>query len=206
MRNYETARGIFSFMELVGWATVIGDIILAVSMGNAVSRYARPDALVSAILPGLIVALAGLLFVGAVQAWRASVDTAEYTQQMLKIARDQLEVSRQGLTGRKIDVPTFASQTDADESQPGASFADAASSEAGASYTLRPSNETSAEKPMIPLRTDENGFSILNEQGTLLEFRGRQFAFDGKKYDYEGQGFASAKMIKRHLTNLKDLS
>ena len=49
---------------------------------------------------------------------------------MLKIARDQLEVSRQGLAGRKIDVPTFATQVGDANAQPGPSFSDAVASDA----------------------------------------------------------------------------
>ena len=124
MRSYDTARGICSFLEFLGWVAVVGGGIIAAILAESVSRYARPDAMTAAFLPGLLISLTGLLFVGAVQGWRSSVDTAEYTQQMLKIARDQLEVSRQAISGKKIDLPTFAGKAEDTESPSGVSFAD----------------------------------------------------------------------------------
>lgn len=97
MRSYETARSLFSFLGFCAWSVVVIGGIVALLGAGSVSQYAGGGAGLLAMVPGLGVTLAGLLLVAFVQIGRANVDTAEYTQQMLKIARDQLDVSKQSL-------------------------------------------------------------------------------------------------------------
>lgn len=59
-------------------------------------------------LLGASVSLLGLLLVGAVQFWRVGVDTAEYSQQSLKVLRDQLSVSQQSLNQAQVPATSFA--------------------------------------------------------------------------------------------------
>ena len=183
MRNYATARGIFSLLEFVGWVTVIGGVILAIAFGNSVGKYARPEAAVSAVLPGLIVALFGLLFVGAVQAWRASVDTAEYTQQMLKIARDQLEVSRQTLAGGKIDVPTFASNMDEAETKTGSSFANAVVSDTDGRTGAKPSVEGQDENALPAPESSKTPHETVEYRGYKIDQSAAGFLAQGVHFD-----------------------
>ena len=97
MRSYEAARSLFSFLGFCAWSVVVLGGIVALLGAGSVSQYAGGGAGLLAMVPGLGIALAGLLLVAFVQIGRANVDTAEYTQQMLKISRDQLDVSKQSL-------------------------------------------------------------------------------------------------------------
>lgn len=99
MRSYEAARTLFSFLAFCAWSVVIIGVIVALIGASGGSRYGGAGAGLLAMVPGIGIAIAGLLLLAFVQMGRAGVDTAEYTQQMLKISRDQLEVSRQALKG-----------------------------------------------------------------------------------------------------------
>lgn len=97
MRSYENARGLFSFLEFLAWGGVLlGIAIIFVSM-EAASRNFGGGAGLLAAMPGIAISLFSLIWVAIIQVARAGVDTAELTQQTLKVARDQLEVSKQSL-------------------------------------------------------------------------------------------------------------
>ncbi|MEH6741628.1 MAG: hypothetical protein V7695_24200 [Sulfitobacter sp.] len=96
MRSYEAARTLFSFLAFCAWTVIIIGVLVALVGAGGASRYGGGAGLL-AMVPGIGIGLAGLLLVAFVQMGRANVDTAEYTQQMLKISRDQLDVSRQSL-------------------------------------------------------------------------------------------------------------
>ena len=108
MRSYGTARGIFSFLEFIGWSVVVIGIIVGFVLAGGARRYASDGQKFMLFLLGGSSSLIGLFFVGAVQHWRAGVDSAEYGQQMLKLARDQLAVSKQGLISQNTDKQTFS--------------------------------------------------------------------------------------------------
>jgi hypothetical protein len=109
MRSYETARSLFSFLALIAWAVVVIGVLVALISAAGVSKYAGGGAGLLAMVPGIGIVIAGLLQIAFVQMGRATVDTAEYTQQMLKVARDQLDVSRQALKQQDINVHSFTS-------------------------------------------------------------------------------------------------
>ena len=98
MRSYEAARTLFSFLAFCAWSVVVIGVLVALIGASGGSRYGGAGAGFLAMVPGLGISIAGLLLLAFVQMGRAGVDTAEYTQQMLKISRDQLEISRQALT------------------------------------------------------------------------------------------------------------
>jgi len=108
MRSYEAARTLFGFLAFCAWSVVVIGLISAMVTGTAVSQYAGSNAGFAAAIPGIGLAITGLLLLAFVQMGRASVDTAEYTQQMLKISRDQLEVSRQVLNQGNSSTSGFA--------------------------------------------------------------------------------------------------
>lgn len=93
MRSYETARKIFSALEILSWCVVAGGIILALVGASEAPRGS--EFLLS--MPGILLSAFGVIAVAMVQTGRATVDSAEYGQQALKVARDQLEISRQSL-------------------------------------------------------------------------------------------------------------
>lgn len=97
MRSYDGARALFSFLSFLAWSMVIVGVMLAFGGSAAVSQFSRSSSAIFAALPGIGVGAIGLFLIALVQNARATVDTAEYTQQMLKVARDQLEVSKQSL-------------------------------------------------------------------------------------------------------------
>ena len=98
-------------MEFGAWSIVVIGVLIAVIGGGGVTRYAGAGAGLLAMAPGIGVGIAGILLVAFVQIGRATVDTAEYTQQMLKISRDQLEVSKQGLKLKTVVPQTFSAAT-----------------------------------------------------------------------------------------------
>lgn len=104
MRSYDAARGLFSFLAFIAWSAVVVGVIAA--FGGAQMRTGLDGAVgIMGALPGIGIAILGLFQVAVIQAARATVDTAEYTQQMLKIARDQLDVSIQSLKqGERIET------------------------------------------------------------------------------------------------------
>lgn len=108
LRSYSAARGIFSFLEFTGWATVLLGLVVGAVLAASAGRYASDTQKWLLFAMGASGSLVGLFYVGAVQGWRASVDAAEYGQQALKIARDQLAISRQGLKLQTDEAQTFA--------------------------------------------------------------------------------------------------
>ena len=100
MRSYGAARTCFSILGFLSWAVIIFGALIALvgigTMGQMSRGYGGPSmAGLAGVLPGAIVMFLGFLGLVGVQMGRATVDTAEYTQQGLKIAREQLEISKQ---------------------------------------------------------------------------------------------------------------
>ena len=118
MRSYETARFLFSFLAFCAWSVVIIGVLAALIGAGGASRYGGAGAGFLAMAPGFGIGLLGLLLVAFVQMGRATVDTAEYTQQMLKIARDQLEVSKQGLKQGAMAAQSFESLKPDEKAKP----------------------------------------------------------------------------------------
>ena len=206
MRSYEAARSLFSFLAFIAWSVVVIGVIVALVSAVGASKYGGGGAGLLAMVPGIGIGITGFILVAFVQMGRATVDTAEYTQQMLKIARDQLEVTRQALNPGNRDVASFATKVEETNEQAGPSFSDlSVSKQAQIEAPPEAHMEEAPEKIAAPSQ-DENGFLLLNEEGSLLEYRGRQFEFSDGKYDLAGQGFTSAKTLKRYLDGLKDLS
>lgn len=97
MRSYQVARKLFSFLEFLFWVqVVIGAVIVIVSPVLLDQVFVLPLKPVG-VAVGINVALVGLFGVALVQMGRATVDTAEYSQQSLQVARDQIGISRQML-------------------------------------------------------------------------------------------------------------
>ena len=97
MRSYDTSRTIFGLVEALAWCGVIaGGFMFAIGM-SAIFGSGRMGGQVGVILmiPGVIFLVFGFLTIVMIQTARAGVDTAELTGQVLKVARDQLEVSQQ---------------------------------------------------------------------------------------------------------------
>ena len=197
MRSYEAARSLFSFLGFIAWSVIVIGVLVALVGAGSVSQYAGGGAGLLAMVPGFGIAIAGFILLAFVQMGRAGVDTAEYTQQMLKISRDQLEVSRQALKGEGHQPKRFEALKKPEPS--GAGFE---RTDFGAVENSNADKDVKPIKDFTP-KTNEFGFSILNEQGTLMEYRGRKFEFIDGKYNMAGQNWSSGKLLKRHLNQLK---
>ena len=117
MRSYEVARSLFSFLAFCAWSIVVIGVLVALIGAGGGSRYGGAGAGLLAMVPGLSIGIAGLLLVAFVQIGRATVDTAEYSQQMLKVSRDQLEVSKQVLKLQNAVPQTFTTTMQTESGQ-----------------------------------------------------------------------------------------
>lgn len=100
MRSYQAARGLFSFLSVLAWLIIIGGILIAFMGLRFGSEFnpRNPDAgVILALVSGALVAVIGFIMLAMSQVGRSTVDTAEYGQQMLQLARESLDVSRQSL-------------------------------------------------------------------------------------------------------------
>lgn len=96
MQSYAAARSLFTFLAAIAWCAIMGGGLLATMAGTVVNQFSNSlPTILSAILPGLAICLFGFLALAMVQIGRASVDSAEYGQQALQVARDQLAFARQ---------------------------------------------------------------------------------------------------------------
>ncbi|MCR8551156.1 hypothetical protein M4578_25350 [Salipiger sp. P9] len=165
MRSYEAARSLFSFLAFIAWCVIILGVLAALLAGgvagNARSFGGGPTVFL-AILPGIGIAIVGFVCLALVQIGRATVDTAELTQQMLEIARDRLEISRNALSSAGMPANTFENLTLSEKTDSSISFRER-SSEAESATLLR------AE--------DRDGITTFN--GQKIKRVGATFVVDG---------------------------
>jgi hypothetical protein len=155
MRSYEAARNLFSFLALCSWAVIVLGGIVAFSGGTiAGTGFGRGASGMSALIgaaPGIILAMIGFYGLALVQMGRAGVDSAEYSQQALDVARKQLEVSQQALDQGKAMAASYAALKPAKNTK---SKAKAVKSEpdSGPSYANRPNGKdvTASVPPAEP--------------------------------------------------------
>ena len=100
MRSYKAARGLFSFLSVLAWIVIVGGVLIALlgfSQGGRMGMRGPNLGPFIAALPGVGTAIIGFFMLAMSQLGRATVDTAEYSQQMLQVSREQVEVSKQVL-------------------------------------------------------------------------------------------------------------
>jgi hypothetical protein len=117
MRSYEAARSLFSFLAFIAWSVVVIGVIVALVGAAGASQYGGSGAGLLAMVPGIGIGITGFILVAFNQMGRATVDTAEYTQQMLEISRGQLEVSKQGLKLQNAVPQTFAAAAETENAR-----------------------------------------------------------------------------------------
>jgi hypothetical protein len=184
MRSYEVARTLFSFLAFCAWSiVVVGGLVALIGAGGG-SRYGGAGAGLLAMVPGLSIGIAGLLLVAFVQIGRAAVDTAEYSQQMLKVARDQLDVSKQGLKLQSVVPQTFTATTQTESGQgPKSSFAS-------------PANKTSRQERTVGKLEPEQ----FVDQTTI--YRGKTIRDQKGKFVCKGIPFDTLLAAKEHIDAL----
>lgn len=189
MRSYEAARGMFSFWSFLAWGLIVVGAVAALLGFQAaaeISRFSRGSGLeaVLGFVPGFVLMLSGFFWLAFVQIARASVDTAEYTQQMLKVARDQLEVSRQGLNGAGQPAESFAQHPRAD--------ADKANG-----YSTPSSYETDA---VSQTSTDAMGLDAIFANGSDRgQYKGVELRKKGKLLLVENKSFLTLERAKQFI-------
>jgi uncharacterized membrane protein len=98
MRSYHAARAVFTLFSTLAWILILVGIVAVFggfSAGRQINPY-NPDLGVALVaVPGALVSIFGFVMLVLAQMGRAGVDTAEYSQQMLKASRDHMEVSQQ---------------------------------------------------------------------------------------------------------------
>ena len=203
MRSYEAARSLFSFLGFCAWVVIIIGVIAALVGASAVGQmggYGRgPSGLASfaGLLPGLAMSFVGFIGLALVQIGRAAVDTAEYTQQMLKIARDQLDVSKQGLNQGKAVEQGFAALKQRPEEKPAASFADV-KTEAPSIKREPTVLREQIEAPPVP-NLDRVALGL--EDGEL-SYGGRKIQVKGGKFLTATMAFSSLEAVQKYVDQL----
>ncbi|WP_104017835.1 hypothetical protein [Roseovarius nitratireducens] len=180
MRSYEVARNVFSFIEFCGWALVVIGGVVGIGMAASVSEYGGAGATVSSLLVGGSIAFAGLVSVAFVQAGRATVDTAEYTQQMLQIARDQLEVSRQGLKQDDTSPQSYVTAVETD----------------GGNKT---SGKATFTEELPEPKPASNDHSVTQNSDDSIEYRGVNIVHVGGNYLVGGTPYRSVDFAKKAI-------
>tara|TARA_R110002074_G_scaffold104113_4_gene224731 strand:- start:8554 stop:9174 length:621 start_codon:yes stop_codon:yes gene_type:complete len=189
MRSYENARGLFSFLEFLAWGGVLlGIAIIFVSM-EAASRSFGGGAGLLAAMPGIAISLFSLIWVAIIQVARAGVDTAELTQQSLKVARDQLEVSKQALKQGDIAQRSFAALSASNQS---------------ASLGVEPqtAQPTFAD---VPTTTNATHIEVSGETeepkvvGKFLSYKGQSGELIDGKWHLNGIAFESREKIASYI-------
>ena len=184
MRSYETARSLFSFLAFCAWSTVGVGVIAAFVGAGSVSRYGDSGAAFLAMMPGIGISLIALFQVAVIQNARATVDTAEYTQQMLKISRDQLQVSEQALKQGDAFQKSYAALNKETN--------DAPQSMGYAAQATK--SEKAASSPKSPIsnygkRTSYNGHAISESNGI---------------FSVENAAFRHIEHAKEHIDMLRE--
>jgi len=188
MRSYAAARTYFSILEFVSWCIIVLGAIVALVAIAAFGQMSRSFggssmAGLAGLIPGASVVFAGFMGLVVAQIGRAGVDSAEYGQQMLKIARDQLEVSQQALRGgAKAESGFAALNKKATEPE-----AEATNQDSGIGYSGASQQEL-----------DGPG-EIAQEPKTDFSYRGRRVRVTNDQYLYNGLSFPSEESVKRHL-------
>lgn len=183
MRSYETARKHFSALEIFSWCVVAAGVLTALggagmgSQANFLGGRSGGMALLAA-LPGLRLAFLGYLGVVGAQIGRAGVDSAEYGQQALKVARDQLEISRQSL---KLQ-----------QAAPASGFGDAGVSPSETKATSDTWQNSFADRVA--------SYDLSSENDQLdWDYRGKRIHRTENGFLLEGQTFVTLDAAKEHV-------
>lgn len=186
MRSYQAARSLFSFISFFSWFLIIGGIIAVVAgsnLGGEMSRYSRMPAGIGMILggiPGFIAGLIGFFALVSSQMGRAGVDSAEYGQQMLQVARDHLEISRQSLHKSDTLRQSFEALASAKEASSNASYA---------GHLAQP-KATADTSPALPSTAS---------RPSLITYKGKEIAALESGFHFAGESFPTLAAAQAHI-------
>ena len=196
MRSYEAARRMFNVQEFISWAVILLGAIVAfggATVGGAFGPAAGGIQAIIAAVPGLVLSLAGIYGLAFVQISRAGVDSAEYAQQSLKIAREQLEISREAqLRARAQPIAYPVSKPAAEDGSKGAP---APSEEVGgASYADRRASPEAThieDQPNAQALESSNPNALAFTPSVPLVDVSEQISYNSGKYFVAGKKFWS---------------
>jgi len=190
MRSYEAARSLFSFLGFMAWSVIIIGVLVALVGAGGGSRYGGPGAALLAMVPGFAIAIAGFIQLAFVQMGRASVDTAEYTQQMLKISRDQLEVSQQALRGNASTPTAFKTGNLQEKS--------ASKSNLGRSgFEQMSKSQPSENRSFAPAIGSGEPQKVIEHMGQKILLTDGRFTYDAKPF--ESIDLAKQEIEEKHF-------
>ena len=126
---------------LIGGITAIGALA---TLGQVSRSFGAPATIgFAGLIPGFAIMFLGFIGLVWTQMGRASIDSAEYAQQSLQLAREQLEISKQGLKQGQMLEQGYAALQAAKETLTSGSASGAASYAGTTSGTE--STETSSD-------------------------------------------------------------
>ncbi len=204
MRSYEAARSYFSFLGFLSWCIIILGGFVAVGAIVAISEMSRsyggsPMAGLAGLVPGVGIMFAGFMGLVVVQIGRAGVDSAEYAQQSLQIAREQLEISRQSQRSGIQGADGFAAVSKEAEAteQTGPSFSDVnVSKQVQIDLPPEARMEDASEKNTDPSTPVSARVALGLEDGVL--------EYGGKSIEVRGGKFLVAEMAFTRLAGAQD--
>lgn len=179
MRSYGAARTLFSIVAFIAWSIIIIGILTALGGGGGAAKFGGASAGLFAMIPGISITIAGIFILVFVQIGRAGVDTAEYTQQMLQISRDQLDVSRQALSQGKTAPKSFSSL--ADKAKPPLNTA----SFSAPAQTSKPAAQPTPEPERLVVER--------------IDYQGRTIISNGKTHRIAHAEFQQLEHAKAHI-------
>lgn len=186
MRSYQAARTYFSILEVFAWSIIVLGAIVAfaalVALAELSRNFGGPSvAGLAGLLPGMSIIFAGIMGLVVAQIGRAGVDSAEYAQQNLKVARETLDVSKQALKQGASADPSYAARQAAK-----ADLTGAAAQAAGASFANPPTGQTSASS------------------AAPYQYQGRDIGYDGGRYHVEHQSFETLALAQAYIDRMDE--
>ncbi|MCT8327932.1 hypothetical protein [Albidovulum sediminis] len=125
--EYFFARLVLGLLGLASLALIVIGIFLAVSGvgigAGAVMRSGYADAVPASLLaaiPGMVITLIGVLLMAVIDHFSATLDTATYSRKLLRIAEEQLRVSKQTLKLGELAQASYAGAGSGSREHPGA--------------------------------------------------------------------------------------
>lgn len=189
MRSYEAARTYFSVLEFFSWAVILLGAIIAIiatgDIGEQRHSFSGPTMIGWAgLILGCTIMFLGFLGLVGVQIGRAGVDSAEYAQQGLKVARDQLEVSRQALKQGAVLEKGYAALQAAKQGL-----------REGAEPATAPPSPTYADaKPL-----DEPDNAKAHPPLNIIDYRGMRIEERADGYYVESSYFAGLNAARKYI-------
>lgn len=120
MQSYAAARSLFTILSVLSWCVIVigvvalfGGLAAVEQVGRSFRNTPSAAAYLTSLLPGAGLSFCGFIGVVMAQIGRSGVDSAEYAQQSLAVAREQLEISRQSLRQSTKGEAGYAALEDA---------------------------------------------------------------------------------------------